>query len=73
MVLIYTMQSYTQLPIYTVKPGYNDITVDDTSPIDSDFFVAQIHSSLLTVTLYFSVITTLVYNDTKYSVPFKTL
>jgi hypothetical protein len=35
--------------------------------------VVPINSSLLTVTLYSSVITTLVYNDTKYSVPFMTL
>jgi hypothetical protein len=31
--------------------------------------VVQINSSLLTVTIYSSVITTLVYNDTKYPVP----
>jgi hypothetical protein len=35
--------------------------------------VLPINSSLLTITLYYSVITTLVYNDTKYSVPFMTL
>jgi hypothetical protein len=36
-------------------------------------FVVQINSSLLTKTLYSLVITTLVYNDTKYSVLFMTL
>jgi hypothetical protein len=35
--------------------------------------VLPINSSPLTITLFFSVITTLVYNDTKYSVPFMTL
>jgi hypothetical protein len=35
--------------------------------------VEPINSSLLTITLYSSVITTPVYNDTKYSVPFTTL
>jgi hypothetical protein len=34
------------------------------------YSVVPINSALLTVTLYSSVITTLVYNDTKYSVPF---
>jgi hypothetical protein len=32
--------------------------------------VVPINSSPLTITLFFSVITTLVYNDTKYSAPF---
>jgi hypothetical protein len=57
---------------YTVEPGYNDIGLYDTSSIASDIDV-PINSSLLTVTLYFSVITTLVYNDIKYSVPLMTL
>ena len=35
--------------------------------------VLPINSSLLTTTLYCSVITTLVQKDTKYSVPFMTL
>jgi hypothetical protein len=35
--------------------------------------VVSINSSLLTITLHSSVITTLVYNDTQYSVPFMTL
>jgi hypothetical protein len=34
------------------------------------YSAVPINSWLLTVTLYFSVITTLVYNDTKYSVRF---
>jgi hypothetical protein len=35
--------------------------------------VVPINSLQLTITLYSSVITTLFYNDTKYSVPFMTL
>jgi hypothetical protein len=35
--------------------------------------MVPINSSLVTITLYPSVITTLVYNDTNYSVPFMTL
>jgi hypothetical protein len=34
------------------------------------YSAVPINSSLLTITLYSSVITTLVYNDTKYSSPF---
>jgi len=34
------------------------------------YSVALINSSLLPVTFYFLVFTTLVYNDTKYSFPF---
>jgi hypothetical protein len=37
------------------------------------YSVVPINFSLLSITLYPSVITTLVYNDTKYSVPFMTL
>jgi hypothetical protein len=37
------------------------------------YSVVQMNSSLLTITLYSLVITTLVYNDTNYSVPFMTL
>jgi hypothetical protein len=37
------------------------------------FFKVSINWSQLTLTLTSSVITTLVYNDTKYSVPFLTL
>jgi hypothetical protein len=37
------------------------------------YSVAQINSSLLTITIYSSVITTLAYNDTQCSVPFMTL
>jgi hypothetical protein len=37
------------------------------------YSAVAINSSLLTTTLYSSVITTLVYNDTEYSVPFITL
>jgi hypothetical protein len=54
------------------EPGYNDIGLYDTSSIASNI-VVLINCTLLTVTLYSSVITTLVYNDTKYSVPCMTL
>ena len=37
------------------------------------YSVMSINSSLLTTTLFSSVITTLVYNDTQYSAPFMTL
>jgi hypothetical protein len=56
----------------TVEPGYNDIGLYDTSPIASEI-VVPINSSLLNITLQYSVIITLVYNDTKYSVLFMTL
>ena len=55
------------------KPGYNDIGLCDTAFTTSDILWYQINSSLSTMTVHFSVITTLVYNDTKYSVPFITL
>jgi hypothetical protein len=55
-----------------VEPGYNEIGLYDTSSI-TRYSVVPINSSLLTTTLYSSVITTLVYNDTKYSVAFMTL
>jgi hypothetical protein len=57
----------------TVEPGYNDMGLCDTSSYNVRFSVVTINSSLLTITLQSSVITTLVYNDTKYSVPFMTL
>jgi hypothetical protein len=57
---------------HTIEPGYNDIGLYDTSLIQSDI-VVRINSSLLAITLYSSVTTTLVCNDTKYSVPFTTL
>jgi hypothetical protein len=38
-----------------------------------DYEMKPINSSLLTITLYSLVITTLVYNDTKHPVPFMTL
>jgi hypothetical protein len=37
------------------------------------YSMVQIHSLLLTMTSYSSVMTALVYNDTKYSVPFMAL
>jgi hypothetical protein len=37
------------------------------------YYVVSINSSLLTTTLHYSLLKTLVYNDTKYSVPFMTL
>jgi hypothetical protein len=60
------------LKLSTVESGYNDIDLYYTSSITSDS-VVPINSSLLTITVYYSIITTLVYNDTKYSVPFMTL
>ena len=36
-------------------------------------FCGKVYSPLLTIMLHSSVIITLVYNDTKYSVPFTTL
>jgi len=59
-------------PSNTEEPGYNNIGLYDTSSITSDILV-QINSSMLITTLYSSVITTLVYNDTKYLVLFMTL
>jgi hypothetical protein len=56
---------------HTVEPGYNDIGLNDTSSIASGI-VVPINSSLLTITLCSSIIMTLVYNDTKYSVSFMT-
>jgi hypothetical protein len=57
----------------TVEPGYNNIGLYDASPIASRYSVVPINSSLLTITLYSSVIMTLVYNNTKYPVPFMVL
>jgi hypothetical protein len=57
----------------TVEPGYNDIGLYQHLTYRVRFPVVPINPSLLTITLYSSVITTLVYNDTKYSVPFVTL
>jgi hypothetical protein len=53
-----------------VEPGYNDIGIYDTSSITSDN--CRTNSPLLCIILYSSVITTLVYNNTKYTVPFIT-
>ena len=49
-----------------MKPGYNDIGLYDTSPIETDILCYQLirHSWILT---------TLVCNDTIYSVPLMTL
>jgi len=57
----------------TGEPGYNDFGLYDTSPYSIRYPVLPINFSLLTATLHFSVITTLVYSDTEYSVPFMTL
>jgi hypothetical protein len=55
-----------------IEPVYNDIGLYDTSSIASYILWYQfIHH--FTITLHTSVITTLVYNDTKYSVPLMTL
>ena len=48
-----------------VEPGYNDIVLWDTSTIDLDILWLQLIFVLLTVTFYYSVITTLVYNNTR--------
>jgi hypothetical protein len=61
---------FLQLP-KRVDPGYKDIGLYTTSPIASDIVVPT-NSSLLIIG-YPSVKTTLIYNDTKYSVPFMTL
>jgi hypothetical protein len=45
----------------TLKPGYNDNGLYDTSPIASDIPAVPINSSLLTITLHSPVITTSVY------------
>jgi hypothetical protein len=55
-----------------LEPYYNDIGLRDTSPITSHI-VVPVSFSLLTITLYSSVRTTLVYNGTEYFVPFMTL
>jgi hypothetical protein len=67
------MENITAPQQNTVQPGYNDMGLYDISPIASDIPVAPINSSPLTGTLYSSVITTLVYNNTKYAVPFVAL
>jgi hypothetical protein len=66
---IRTLERFTY--INTVEPGYNEIGQCHTSS-PSDILWYQL-IPLLTITLYSSVITTLVYNDTKYSVPFMAL
>jgi hypothetical protein len=48
----------------TVEPGYNDVGLCDVYNVR--YSVVPINSSLLTITLHYSVITTLVCNDTKY-------
>jgi hypothetical protein len=49
----------------TVEPGYNDIGLCNTV-YGVRYSVVPINSSLLTITLYPSVITTLGYNGTEY-------
>jgi hypothetical protein len=73
-----TLSKYIRLSIQpqiliTVEPAYNDIGLCDILAYSVRYSAVPINSSLLTITLYFSVITTLVYNDTKYSVPFMML
>jgi hypothetical protein len=51
------------LELNTVEPGYSDIGSCDISPIVR-YSEIQTNSSSLTTTLYSSVITTLVFNDT---------
>jgi len=57
--------------MYTVELGYNDIGLCDTPSITSD--ILWFDFLPLVVILCSSVITTLVYNDAEYSVPFVTL
>jgi hypothetical protein len=64
-----TVRYLGEMKHVTVEPGYNDIGLCDTSSITSDILVS-IDSLLLTITLYCSVLTTLIYKGTKYSVPF---
>jgi len=54
---------------HTVELGYTDIALHDTSSVASDI-VSPVNSSLLTITLYSLVRTTIFYNDIKYS-PFQ--
>jgi hypothetical protein len=54
-----------EVSIATVGPRYNDVGVYDISPIESD--VLWYEQFVLTITLYSSVITTFVYNDTVFS------
>jgi hypothetical protein len=54
----------------TVEPGYKTHRFIRHLAYNVRYSVVPINSSLLTITLHYSVITTLVYNDTKYSVPF---
>ena len=52
-----------------VEPSYNDTGLCHTSSIVADILWYQL-IPLLTVTVYYLVIATLVYNDIKYSFPF---
>jgi hypothetical protein len=65
------MQSFDDR--YTVELGYNEIEFIRYLAYSVRYSVVAINSSLLAVTLYSSVITTLFYNDTKYSLYFMTL
>ena len=62
-------RSYRNLIRNTVEPGYNDIGLYDTPSIESHILCYQINSSRLNVAPRLSL-TTLAYNDTKYSVSF---
>jgi len=62
---------YSDLP--TVKPSYNDISLCDSFVYSVKYSVIPINSSLLTITLYSSVRTIIVYDGTKYSVHFMML
>ena len=57
---------------YAVKPGYNEVGFIQLA-YNVRYIVVPTNSSLLALTLHSSVNTTLVYNDTNYSVPFMTL
>jgi len=60
---------------YTVETGYNDIGFSYTSHITSDIMIYQLvpNSIILLTVSYSTVITILVYNDTIYVTPCKTL
>jgi hypothetical protein len=71
--LINTIHTHTHTHTHTLESGYNDIGLCDTLPLASDILWYQLIPYLLTITLHSLAITTFVYNDRKYSVPFMTL
>jgi len=51
--------------VNTVEPGHDDIGFCVTSSVESDILWYQLILYLLTIKIYYSFITILVYNDTK--------